>query len=470
METNKEKIWIPLHDRERLSIPHLLAISANQLAANLIWAPNALLVNPMCTLFGINNIYATFIILIGAITGLIVPPISAALSDRCTLKWGRRRIFLVVGEILAFVGLMFLAFCDRIGNTNAVHITFLVLGNIIVGVGGNIYNGPGRSMCTDLAPESQQITISNFCQVHNGVAGVLSNLIGALKLYNYVGMKNAQFVLLVSCIVGFIALVTSIVVSHEEPLLVAPSKGKGMIAVIFEAVKLYDFELWMLALSFLFFTLGQNQYGTQIGNFMGMVIFHGDPNAPEGSVELQAYDNGLSHAQLLALIQTITQVCFSFLSTPITNLIGLKWTWFFGMACGTIAQGLFFLTMNKWYYVICAVLWGIDQCIGNSVPYSVISLYAPKDNMAGMLTVCVCVGNISAFIANFAFTMGLGSVYWFKSNPGRLIAVNLVFTGLAGIVGLFAITKVFNKKATMDDNSKSMTASLLSEENNLKLM
>ena len=104
--------WIPLHERERLSIPHLLAISANQLSANMIWTPIGLLLNPLCTTAGLNNVYTTLVILIGPVVGLVVPSVAAAMSDRCMLKWGRRRIFLVVGGILSVIGLLFLALGD----------------------------------------------------------------------------------------------------------------------------------------------------------------------------------------------------------------------------------------------------------------------------------------------------------------------------------------------------------------------
>ena len=175
------------------------------------------------------------------------------------MKWGRRRIFLVIGEVLAFIGLMFLAFCDRIGG-RSTNIAFLVMGQTIVSIGGNIFNGPGRSMCTDLVPESQQITISNFCQVHNAIGGILSNAIGAFKLYEEAGMENGQFVLLISCVIGAVALILSIIVSPEEPLETAPPAGKNAFVVVFESFKLYDVPLWFVAIGFFFFQMGANQY------------------------------------------------------------------------------------------------------------------------------------------------------------------------------------------------------------------
>ena len=234
---------VPFNEKGKLSLLRLLAICANQLSSNLIWTPIGLLLNPMCQQFDINAACTTLIILIGPISGMIVPPLVAPLSDKCTLKWGRRRIFLVIGEIGAVVGLLFLAFCDRIGSTNAVHITFLVLGQLIVSVFGNVFNGPGRSLCSDLAPESQQVVVSNFCQVHGGLAGLISNIVGAVKLYEKAHMDNAQFVLLISCIVGFVALVISILASHEEQCTNPPNvEFSNPIKVVFQSFKLHQIE------------------------------------------------------------------------------------------------------------------------------------------------------------------------------------------------------------------------------------
>ena len=77
--------------------------------------------------------------------------------------------------------------------------------------------------------------------------------------------------------------------------------------------------------------------------------------------------------------------------------------------------------------------------------------------MAGMLTVVVFMGNVAGFICQFAFTMGLGSVGWFESNPGRLIAITFIFTLLAAICGVIGIKKCeagLADKATLDVDEK----------------
>ena len=448
---------VPLCEREKLSYLRLLGISANQLSACLIWTPIGLLTNPLCTKFQINNVYTTLILLIGPIVGLIVPPLVGGASDATMFKWGRRRIWMVIGEALAFTGIMFISFCEKMSPTRSGQIAVMVIGQILGSVGGNIFNGPGRSMCTDLAPPNQQVTISNLCQVHNGLAGVISNLIGALELYRYAGMENEQFVLMISTIVGFVALFTSILCGHEEPLKEKPAAGVNPVMQVVESFKLYDFNLWLMASGTFFFQLGANQYNTQIGNFMGMNVFGGNPSykgstVPEEMALYDKYNKGVAHTQMLALIQTVIQVALSFGITPITNKIGLHITWLVGMCCGVVAQILFFFVFNQWAYLVCSILWAIDQVIGNSVTFSVLAIYAPKENYGGMMALLIFVGNMAGFIGQFAFTMGLGSVEWFKTFPGRLIGITAVFTAISAFTGTIGIKRVMNATPQLDED------------------
>ena len=429
--------WVPYHDRDRLSLPHLLAITANQLAAGMVWTPIGLLLNPMCELFGLNNVVTTLIILIGPVAGLIAPPLASVYSDRCMLKWGRRRIFMVLGEALAFVGLMLMAFCDKMGSAN---VFGLVAGQTIVSFGGNIFGSPGRTLCSDLAPDSQQVLVGNLCQVQGALGNIISNLMGTLKLADKVGMQNAQFTLLISCIVGFLALAISIAASHEEPLTEQPPPGKNPFALIFESFKLLDLPMWLLCTGFLFFQLGANQWGTQLGSFLGKIVFKGSPdeNAEAGLKKL--YNDGVAHAQTLSLIQQCVQLAVSFGSTAITQLLGQKGIWLLGMTCGAVAQVFFWIQpSNEWVYIVPAMLWAFDQVIGNSVPFNVISIYGDRNSLGGMLAVVTFMGNVAGFLANFLFTMGIGSVPWFKSNQGRIIGISMVFTILGAIVGVIGI-------------------------------
>ena len=356
---------------------------------------------------------------------------------------------MIGGEILVMVGLMMVSFCRELtGHKRGPSIAFFVIGQILASVGGNIENGPGRSMCSDVVPASQQVLVSNICTLYGGIAGVISNLIGALKLYQYTSFNNETLVLMVCCIIGVVALIVSVVATPEEPLLEKPDTTNPFL-LIAQSFKDMTRETILLAVGFLFFQLGVAMYAWQNVNYIATKVFGGDPKAPEGSELYKIYDNGFSHAQLLALIQTIIQVVYSFVNTSVVNTIGLRNAWFIGMVTAIIADVIFFFKTNKWVYMIAYISMGVSQVIANSCPYAMVT---PPEKLAGAITNIIFFGNIAGVFAQFGLNMGLGAVEWFSSNTGRLIGIPFIFNFLAIVCGYFGYT--FTGKQ-MDNISES---------------
>ena len=446
--------WVPLCKRDHINVAWVAAICLNQLTMNFIWLPTSALMNPFCQKLGLNNIAITFIQLIPSIIGLIVPPISAVYSDVTTFKWGRRRIYLVVGEVIVIVGLLMISFCREIGgHKKGPSVALFVIGNILASAAGNAANGPGRSMCSDLVPPSQQVLVSNIVTLYGGLAGLLSNLIGALKLYQYTSFNNETLILMISCIIGVVALIISVVASPEEQLL-EKSETSNPYSLIIASFKNMTRQILLVDLAFLFFQFGTQMYGWHCLNFFGKTVFGGDPST-EGTELYRIYDDGVAHGQLLGVIQTVVQVVFSFINTPIVNKIGLRVSWHIGMILGIGAEIFFFFKATKWVYIIAYILMGVCQVIANSAPYAVVSLISPSDKLAGNITSIILFGNFGTLIAQFAFNMGLGSIGWFKENEGRIIGVPAVFVILAMVCGHLGFAVDSSK---MDHQSDSADA------------
>lgn len=165
--------WVPLCQRESISPIWIFAICANQIAVNFVWAPLAVLTAPMCTKLGLSNKSISLIMMIGSVIGLIIPPFVSAISDSTTLRFGRRRIYLIIGEIFVIIGLLMLSFCRELSkffnplslfipksgygeivdqNTEATF--YFVAGQILTTVGGNLAGVPGTAMISDVVPSS----------------------------------------------------------------------------------------------------------------------------------------------------------------------------------------------------------------------------------------------------------------------------------------------------------------------------
>lgn len=447
-----KKKWVPLCKRKRISVLWIFAICSNQIAMSFIWIPLGVLMNPYCKKLNLSNIGTTLVFLIGCGSGFIFPPFVAALSDSTTFKYGRRRIFMVFGEIFVLIGLLMISFCRELSakfNTNSISdqntsnsstrttfnynnnaaIFYFVTGVILTYFGGNVANGPGRAMCSDVVPASQQILVSSICVLDNAIAGVISNMIGALKLYKYTSFNNETLVLVCSSIIGLIALTISVVSTPEERLLDKPNK-KNPIILILESFRTLNKDLFYVLMAFFFQCIGAVQMALQSSNYIAKNIFGGVPNAPDG-----LYDAGVSFSQFLSLFQTIIQVFYSSLNTKIVNFIGLKNTWNLGMVCLFIADVSFYLISNKYLLAIPYMLNGISVVIANSIPYAYASLVTPPEKLAGSISLVILFGNFGSVLAILCISMFLGSFSYFEENTGRLIFISSIFVVVAIIFG-----------------------------------
>lgn len=445
-----EENHVPLNERDHLSFAHLFAISANQLTANFIFTPINQLIMPMCLKLGLDNTASTLIMLIGSVAGIVVPPLVGSASDSTMAKLGRRRPWMITGEVLSIIGLMFMAFCDKMSTVHGGQIACLVIGQTLASVGGNVLISPGRTLCTDVTPPSQQVVVGNLCMVHQAIAGIISNLIGALKLYEKAGMENSQFVMMISCIIGFVAFIASIVTSQEEQLKEKPAGGKNPIMLVVESVKIFDLGFWLVGIANFCFFASFMPYLAKFADFVGSVVFGGvaSGGTPE---QLQAYNDGVSHAQILNLFQTVVQFVFSFASTYITKWIGLMGTWIFGTVFGTLGLALFAVRTNKWFYITNVVFLGIGLPIVGGIPNVILSLYASPEVMAGVQAVMLLCANLGAVIAQFAITMGLGAIKIFSDNSGYLLAVCSILFAITSISGAIGIHLKESGKPSLEE-------------------
>ena len=109
--------WVPLNKREKLSYGLLMATSCGNLIPGLMYNIIFALLSPTCSILGLNPIVEKMLLLAGSLIGFILAPFLGILSDGLMLKFGRRRIFVIIGTILAVVSLMLLSFYDKIGDT-----------------------------------------------------------------------------------------------------------------------------------------------------------------------------------------------------------------------------------------------------------------------------------------------------------------------------------------------------------------
>ena len=457
-----EKAWVPLCERGRLSMIRIFAITLGQLTAMLIWIPCGVLLNPMLQKLEVSNAITTVLYLIGPISGVTLGPFLGVISDNSTFKLGRRRPFLFIGEVVAFAGMMFLSFADQMSNIKSVQIFCLFIGQILAMYGANFVFGPSRALVTDVVPQGQQVLASNICMVQQGLAGILSNTFGAVKLadkFSGLSLGYEQFVLIVTSVIGLIALAISCIVSPEEPLKEKRAVENPFVSM-WRVIKLYDLNMWMLGLAYLFFASGVNQVATWFATFMAKIVYEGNPNLPSNPTaddqsKYDAYNDGVAFAQELSVYQTIFQIILGFTSHLISGRIGLAWTWALSMGLGVISCILMNINVgrsNRYFYIVPLFFYGVVMMTGYAVPLAVVSLYLDPEQMGGAQGIMNMFNNAGQFLVMFVLQLGFGSLadkYWSQGKKGfhygNIIGLGSIFLFFATICGFFAISRAVKK-------------------------
>jgi len=83
-------------------------------------------------LAGLPEQYYSLTWFLSPILGLIFTPLIGSASDRCTLKWGRRRPFILVLCVGLLIGLALFLNGSLIGNTTILCIHLLLKPNCII--------------------------------------------------------------------------------------------------------------------------------------------------------------------------------------------------------------------------------------------------------------------------------------------------------------------------------------------------
>ncbi|GHO50903.1 MFS transporter [Ktedonospora formicarum] len=185
---------------------------------------------------------------IGALAGLIASPLSGALSDRTTLRWGRRRPWICGGVLVAACGLLIMA--------RATSIPLLLFGEILAQIGVDTVLSCVTAILADQVPPARRPLLSAL----NGMAPIVGGILGlvAVTLFTQTSDIALGYVLLagasVCCTFPFVFMIREAPLDREAR---PPFHLLTFIAGFVAPLRSRDFALTVLSrcLVFLSFTL-----------------------------------------------------------------------------------------------------------------------------------------------------------------------------------------------------------------------
>jgi MFS family permease len=163
---------------------------------------------------------------VGLTVAMFVQPLAGMLSDRSTLRWGRRRPFISIGALFNLLFLAVIAFSSNLKNANSpvfgVPLAFVVLlgGVILLQISSNIAQGAFQGLIPDLVPENQRGRAAGVKSVMDLLPIFLVIFVGPLVDKGYVWLVIA----IIMGSFGLTLTITSFFV-HEEPLTEKPTES-----------------------------------------------------------------------------------------------------------------------------------------------------------------------------------------------------------------------------------------------------
>lgn len=142
------------------------------------WALQLSLLTPYIQTLGIQHAFSSFIWLCGPITGLIVQPCVGIWSDKCHLKLGKRRPFILAGCIMISFAVILIGFAADagylLGDTNLDckdykgprwrAAAIFIIGFWLLDLANNTVQGPSRALLADLSgPDQCNSANAIFC-------------------------------------------------------------------------------------------------------------------------------------------------------------------------------------------------------------------------------------------------------------------------------------------------------------------
>ncbi|KAF9387062.1 hypothetical protein CPB97_003002 [Podila verticillata] len=202
------------------------------------WSVEMAYGTPFLLQLGLSKSLMSLVWLAGPLSGLIMQPVVGVLSDRCTLKLGRRRPFLIFGVTLLVISFLCLGWCKEItalilgsesSSLDGATILVAVASIYILDFSINCVQASCRTLIVDSLPSSQQEAAAAWASRLMGLGGIFGYFMGNVNIPELIpafGDTQVKGLCVIACLFLILAVGTTCVTVTEQ-FLVRPPKASN---------------------------------------------------------------------------------------------------------------------------------------------------------------------------------------------------------------------------------------------------
>eukprot|EP00123_Amoebidium_parasiticum_P014083 comp22318_c0_seq1/m.33161 comp22318_c0_seq1/g.33161 ORF comp22318_c0_seq1/g.33161 comp22318_c0_seq1/m.33161 type:complete len:506 (-) comp22318_c0_seq1:462-1979(-) len=243
-----QNIKIGAHEITPLPLWQLLCIGLLGLSVEFCWAAGEAVIIPYLTGMGLPVELAGLVWLANPMIAVFFQPLLGSLSDRCTLKMGRRRPFIIGLTILGCIGILGLVFGPQMvsGGSGVIALSFVAYA--LADIAHNCLIGFGRMLLGDLCLSEQTQTAHatfSMLQMFGRLLALLAGIVNLSVLFPFftTDAHTHSLLFLSFWVLGVCAAVACFAAkeqplehrpiavesgySEKSPLIRSPSKKRG---------------------------------------------------------------------------------------------------------------------------------------------------------------------------------------------------------------------------------------------------
>ncbi|XP_039104192.1 membrane-associated transporter protein isoform X2 [Hyaena hyaena] len=367
----------PVEPRKRPT-GNLIMHSMAMLGREFCYAVEAAYVTPVLLSVGLPRSLYSMVWLLSPVLGFLLQPVVGSASDHCRARWGRRRPYILTLGVMMLLGMALYLNGDTVvsgfGGTlgyllGAIDWAHLELGRVL----GtefqvmfffsalvltlcfiihlcSIPEAPLRDVIKDIPPQQAP---QDF-------------LLSSDKLYQYGSIEKAKNVY----------VNPELALHGEKPKNPAEQTMKAMtMKSLLRALVNMPPYYRCLCISHLFGWTAFLSNMLFFTDFMGQIVYHGDPYAAHNSTEFLIYERGVEVGCWGLCINSVFSSLYSYFQKSLVSYIGLKGLYFMGYLLFGLGTGFIGLFPNVYSTLALCTSFGVMSSTLYTVPFNLIAKY-----------------------------------------------------------------------------------------------